>query len=199
MFKVLNPLEVVPKRCSAKPFAMGPDSPPKSRSVRSNREITSLSQENLRTLELSHVEVSSCSSTDRDHLADRSVQSDTHYAENVVHAEGQMMAYQEMWRKQEQARKRDSGLAFSLQGEQQNDYAVDGLKIPKRPRASVETPFRRYVTIGPGEDPFPLYGKQAMEEMPVKYGSLEDAEARRDAAMAIEQAVERDRGERHTI
>ncbi|KAK7732192.1 hypothetical protein SLS57_001172 [Botryosphaeria dothidea] len=161
---------------------MGPDSPPKSRSVRSNREVTSLSQENLRTLELSHVE------------------SDTHYAENVVHAEGQMMAYQEMWRKQEQARKRDSGLAFSLQeGEQQNDYAVDGLKIPKRPRASVETPFRRYVTIGPGEDPFPLYGKQAMEEMPVKYGSLEDAEARRDAAMAIEQAVKRDRGERHTI
>lgn len=111
-----------------------------------------------------------------------------------------MMAYQEMWRSQEQARKRDSGLAFSSEEAVQNDEAgVEGLKMLKRPRISVETPFRRYVTMGPGEDPFPLYGKQAMESMPVKYGSLEDAAARRDAAMLLEQSVKRQRGGRHTI
>lgn len=128
------------------------------------------------------------------------VQSDTHYAENVVSAEGEMMAYQEMGRIQEQTRKRDSGLAFNTQeGQQQDEAGPESLKIPKRPRTSVETPFRRYVTIGPGEDPFPLYGKQAMEDMPVKYGSLEDATARRDAAMLLEQNVKRKRGSRHTV
>ncbi|KAB2578700.1 hypothetical protein BFW01_g9606 [Lasiodiplodia theobromae] len=154
----------------------------RSRAVKSNRDAARLSQENLRALEASHYE------------------SDTHYAENVVSAEGQMMAYQEMWRNQEQARKRDSGLAFSADDTVQNhESGTEEFKIPKRPRVSVETPFRRYVTIGPGEDPFPLYGKQAMEDMPVKYGSLEDVEARRDAAMLLEQSVKRQRGDRHTI
>lgn len=113
------------------------------------------------------------------------------------------MAYQEMSRKQEQSRKRDSGLAFSAQEEQQQQQqsydGVEDLKIPKRPRTSVETPFRRYVTMGPGEDPFPLYGKQAMENMAVSYGSLEGAAVRRDAAMLIEQSVNRMKGERHTV
>ncbi|OJD34793.1 uncharacterized protein BKCO1_20000128 [Diplodia corticola] len=127
--------------------------------------------------------------------------SDTHYAENVVSAEGQMMAYQEMWWSQERTRKRDSGLAFSSEEAVHGDDAgAWSLKMLKRPRVSVETPFRRYITIGPGEDPFPLYGKQAMESMPaVKYGSLEDAAARRDAAVLLEQTVSRERGDRHTI
>ncbi|KAL1650820.1 hypothetical protein SLS58_000939 [Diplodia intermedia] len=161
---------------------MASDRSARLRAFQANREATRLSQENLRALEATYSE------------------SDTHYAENVVSAEGQRMAYQEMWWSQEQPRKRDSGLAFdSDEAVQNDDTGVEGLKLLKRPRVSVETPFRRYITIGPGEDPFPLYGKQAMEGMPVKYGSLEDVAARRDAAMVLEQSVKRQRGDRHTI
>ncbi|KAK7535095.1 uncharacterized protein J3D65DRAFT_630046 [Phyllosticta citribraziliensis] len=116
---------------------------------------------------------------------------DTHYAEYLVFGERNHEFYEELCRGCCDGSLPEVGDAV-LVPSRLNDF----LKMEPGPRSSSETPLRRYVTIGAGEDPFPLYAKREMKSMHIRTGSMSSVELRRDAAQRIDRDLEGMQGEK---
>ncbi|KAK8211150.1 hypothetical protein BKA81DRAFT_64900 [Phyllosticta paracitricarpa] len=117
---------------------------------------------------------------------------DTYYAENLVFGERNHDFYEELCRSCCDGSLPEIGDAVLLPSRLR-----DCLKMQPAPRSSSETPLRRYVTIGAGEDPFPLYAKREMMSMHIRTGSMSSVELRREAAQRIDRDLEEMQDERN--